>query len=87
MHNRFTVLTGGPGTGKTWALRNALTLKFISILLDFRSSATQIQGLKPSFPKAILAAPTGKAAARMTYLDHSPNAWMEPSKSSHICLQ
>ena len=34
-------------------------------MLDFRSSASQIQGLKPSFPKAILAAPTGKAAARM----------------------
>ena len=54
----FTVLTGGPGTGKTWTLRNALSLEFI-----VRKRRPETADLPP--PVAILAAPTGKAAARM----------------------
>jgi exodeoxyribonuclease V alpha subunit len=50
---RFSVITGGPGTGKTWTVRNLLTLLFA-------------QHDRSSGPLAVaLAAPTGKAAARM----------------------
>ena len=58
INSPFTVLTGGPGTGKTWTLRNALTLEFIA-----RKRCSETADLPP--PVAILAAPTGKAAARM----------------------
>ena len=49
LRKRFVVITGGPGTGKTTTLSKVLTL-----LLEFESS-----------PRIALAAPTGKAAARM----------------------
>jgi exodeoxyribonuclease V alpha subunit len=50
---RFAVITGGPGTGKTWTVRNLLTLLFA-------------QHDRSSGPLSVaLAAPTGKAAARM----------------------
>ena len=58
LQSPFTVLTGGPGTGKTWTLRNALTLSFVARLKNK-------SGLNNGFPNAILTAPTGKAAARM----------------------
>jgi len=47
--NRFTIITGGPGTGKTTTVA-----KILSLLLE----------LNPNL-KVALAAPTGKAAARM----------------------
>lgn len=51
----FAVITGGPGTGKTWTVRNVLTLLF-----------AQHQAATPGAPlRVALAAPTGKAAARM----------------------
>jgi exodeoxyribonuclease V alpha subunit len=51
MHRRFCVLTGGPGTGKTWTVARVLAL-----LLEQPGSARL---------KIKLAAPTGKAAARL----------------------
>src|SRR5690606_36968657 len=48
-----TVISGGPGTGKTWTVRNLLTL-------------LHAQGLAEGVaPRIALAAPTGKAAARV----------------------
>lgn len=47
--NRFSIITGGPGTGKTTTLAKVLSLLF---------------KLNPNM-KVALAAPTGKAAARM----------------------
>lgn len=49
----LTVITGGPGTGKTWGLKRVLT-----ILLQ----AAQREGVELAIE---LAAPTGKAAVRM----------------------
>ncbi len=49
--NRITLITGGPGTGKTTTV-----VKLLSLLVGTSSSDLQIH----------LAAPTGKAAARLT---------------------
>jgi exodeoxyribonuclease V alpha subunit len=51
MRSRFCVITGGPGTGKT---------RTISVLLEL------LEALSTEPPRFALAAPTGKAAARMT---------------------
>jgi exodeoxyribonuclease V alpha subunit len=52
LHGRLTVVTGGPGTGKTWTAARALVL--LQALHD---------GDQPL--RIALAAPTGKAAARL----------------------
>ncbi len=55
----LTVITGGPGTGKTWTVRNLITLHYIQ---------RELERLKdPQLPElsVALAAPTGKAAMRM----------------------
>lgn len=52
--NRTTVISGGPGTGKTTTVRKVLCL--------LRGQALA-KGARP--PRVALAAPTGKAAARM----------------------
>ena len=49
--HRFSVITGGPGTGKT-----ATVARILALLLD-RAGASR--------PEILLAAPTGKAAARL----------------------
>ena len=55
VRNRFSVITGGPGTGKTYTVVRLLT-------------ALQCQALTLGLPplRVSLAAPTGKAAARLT---------------------
>lgn len=55
VRNRFSVITGGPGTGKTYTVVRLLT-------------ALQHQTLTLGLPplRVSLAAPTGKAAARLT---------------------
>ncbi len=50
------VISGGPGTGKTWTVRNVLTLLFAQW-------AASAPGTSP--PRVAVAAPTGKAAARV----------------------
>ena len=50
---RLTIITGGPGTGKTWSIKRAL-----AVLLD--AAASQGMNLR-----VVLAAPTGKAGVRM----------------------
>ncbi len=60
LSQRFTVITGGPGMGKTWTVRNLLALLWI----EHRSRHQQ--GLvEAADPVVALAAPTGKAAARL----------------------
>jgi len=55
----LSVICGGPGMGKTWTVRNILTILFI------QWEATRLHD--PSLPplQVALAAPTGKASARM----------------------
>lgn len=55
IHSRFCVVTGGPGTGKT------RTVAVILALLWEQAAATGAE-----LPRLALAAPTGKAAARLT---------------------
>ena len=54
---RFTIITGGPGTGKTTTLTKLLAL-LIKLANDESSHARK--------PSILLAAPTGKAAARVS---------------------
>lgn len=55
---RFTVVTGGPGMGKTWTVRNILALLLVEHHVG--GEASRLPPLRIG-----LAAPTGKAAARM----------------------
>ena len=55
----FTVISGGPGTGKTYTVRNVLTLLFA------QREARRAEDLDILPLRVALAAPTGKAAARM----------------------
>lgn len=55
------VISGGPGTGKTWTVRNVLTLLYA------QWAAAPHAG---SRPRIALAAPTGKAAARVVASIH-----------------
>ncbi len=52
LRGRFTIVTGGPGTGKTWTAARCLALLFA--MAD-----------DPASLRVALAAPTGKAAARL----------------------
>ncbi|MCB1838393.1 MAG: AAA family ATPase, partial [Alcanivoracaceae bacterium] len=53
--HRFGVITGGPGTGKTWTVTRMLALQCLLALHAGRP-----------LPRIAMAAPTGKAAARLT---------------------
>jgi len=59
VERRFTVITGGPGTGKTTTVLKLLLL----LLSQARSLAASGQAAWP--PRVRLLAPTGKAAARL----------------------
>ncbi|MCP5178941.1 MAG: exodeoxyribonuclease V subunit alpha [Pseudomonadales bacterium] len=54
LRHRFTVISGGPGTGKTYTVLRLIHLLVTTATSDGRPS-----------PEILLAAPTGKAAARM----------------------
>jgi exodeoxyribonuclease V alpha subunit len=51
---RFTIIAGGPGTGKTWTVTRILAL----LVEQSQSRGTRV-------PRVLLLAPTGKAAARL----------------------
>jgi exodeoxyribonuclease V alpha subunit len=53
LSSRFAIITGGPGTGKTWTVARIIAVMMMHGLEDGRK------------PRIALAAPTGKAAARM----------------------
>jgi exodeoxyribonuclease V alpha subunit len=53
LSSRFSIITGGPGTGKTWTVARIIAVMIKQGLEDGRK------------PRIALAAPTGKAAARM----------------------
>jgi exodeoxyribonuclease V alpha subunit len=65
VRSRFAVVAGGPGTGKT------TTVARILVLLDEQAAAA---GRPP--PRVALAAPTGKAAARLEEAVHAEAAGM-----------
>ncbi len=54
----FSIITGGPGTGKTWTM-----VKLLGLL---QAMNEQLEGAAARPLRILLAAPTGKAAARMT---------------------
>lgn len=56
--SRFAIITGGPGTGKTWTM-----VKLLGLLQSIQRESA-VEGERPL--RILLAAPTGKAAARMT---------------------
>ena len=58
--NRLSVISGGPGTGKTTTV-----FKIAQILVDFHFMQRESQGCKQPFT-ILLTAPTGKAAARLS---------------------
>ena len=51
----FSIISGGPGTGKTWTVRNVLTLLFAQHAASGASAPLRVA----------VGAPTGKAAARV----------------------
>jgi exodeoxyribonuclease V alpha subunit len=61
--SRFTVIAGGPGTGKTYTVAALL--------------ATLASGTAGSMPKVGLCAPTGKAAARLTEAVQEYTRWVD----------
>ncbi|HEY1998538.1 exodeoxyribonuclease V subunit alpha [Paraburkholderia sp.] len=62
----FSIITGGPGTGKTTTVVRLLALLQTIALGNAASVATSANGLRSARPLRIrLAAPTGKAAARL----------------------
>ena len=57
LRSQFTIITGGPGTGKTTTLA-----KLLALLINL----TQYEPKNTKKPTILLAAPTGKAAARVS---------------------
>ncbi|WP_446455842.1 SF1B family DNA helicase RecD2 [Tuanshanicoccus lijuaniae] len=62
-----SIITGGPGTGKTTLVKGLITLH--SILHDYRLSSIHKYG---DFQPILLAAPTGRAAKRMNEMTNLP---------------
>ena len=76
VERRFSVVAGGPGTGKT------TTVARILALLHEQASAT---GAPP--PRVALAAPTGKAAARLTEAVHAEAAGLDTDDTIRAALR
>jgi len=72
---RFTVVAGGPGTGKTTAVARILALLF---------EQAEAAGTPP--PLVALAAPTGKAAARLEEAVHHEAATLDVSDEARDWL-
>jgi exodeoxyribonuclease V alpha subunit len=75
LSRRLTVIAGGPGTGKTTTVA-----KVIALLFEQSVAASS----RP--PLIALAAPTGKAAARMQEALRSASASLEVSAEVQACL-
>lgn len=72
VEHRLAVITGGPGTGKTWTLARALQA---------------IRRCDPTANRILLAAPTGKAASRMAAsLAQADIRDVEPATTVHRLL-
>lgn len=71
----LTVIAGGPGTGKTSTVARIVTL------LDEQASAAS-----SPLPKVALAAPTGKAAARLEQSVHAEAASLETAPATRARL-
>lgn len=67
---RFGLITGGPGTGKT-----TLVSKYLALLLLYAKLAGE------PLPRILLLAPTGKAAARLTEALQPKNGEMFPAQA------
>ena len=76
VERRFSVVAGGPGTGKT------TTVARILALLHEQAAAT---GAPP--PRVALAAPTGKAAARLTEAVHAEAAALDTDETIKAALR
>lgn len=68
LHHRFCVITGGPGTGKTWT-----TVRILGLLVE----------VNPAMRLA-LTAPTGRAAARLTESIMAARASLPEAVASRI---
>lgn len=66
----MTVITGGPGTGKTWTVAGVV--------------AAMIDGGIDAQGGVVLAAPTGKAAQRLTEALHTPRAGVSPELADRL---
>ncbi|MBL8774639.1 MAG: exodeoxyribonuclease V subunit alpha [Acidimicrobiales bacterium] len=76
VERRFSVVAGGPGTGKT------TTVARILALLHEQAAAS---GAPP--PRVALAAPTGKAAARLTEAVHAEAAGLDTDDTVKAALR
>ncbi|MET3962072.1 exodeoxyribonuclease V alpha subunit [Marmoricola sp. OAE513] len=72
-----TILTGGPGTGKTASVARML------VLLAEQFAARDARG-KPRAPRIALAAPTGKASARLGESVAYAAQLLEPADRAHL---
>lgn len=72
LSRRVSFITGGPGTGKTWIVTQALRV------LDRALHGVDDGGVRPTF---VVAAPTGKAATRVA---ESISVAMEGEEFSHL---
>ncbi len=79
----FTIITGGPGTGKTTSV-----LKLLALLQSIRSEESELQK-HPTPLRIQLAAPTGKAAQRLrTSISKSMRQWaLDPSQNAGNALE
>jgi len=71
----FTVIVGGPGTGKTTAVARIVALLY-----------EQAAALGDAPPRVALAAPTGKAAARLAEAVHDEAAGLDVDRSIRAAL-
>ncbi|MGI8713577.1 MAG: exodeoxyribonuclease V subunit alpha, partial [Solirubrobacteraceae bacterium] len=72
VRRRFVVVAGGPGTGKTTTVA-----RIVALLYEQAESAGHVQGRPGLSPLIALAAPTGKAAARLQEAVHAEAAQLD----------
>jgi len=75
LRRRLTIIAGGPGTGKTTAVASVVALL-----------AEQAQRLGAPLPVVALAAPTGKAAARLGEAVHDQADRLDVTPETHAVL-